>query len=420
MRVSQLYCPTLKEAPREAEVISHQLMLRAGMIRKSAAGIYSYLPLGYKILRKCEAIIREEMNVVGAQEVHLPMVTASSLWQETERWDKYGKELLRFTDRHNNEFCLGPTHEEVITDLVRNELRSYKQLPVNLYQIQTKFRDETRPRFGLMRGREFLMKDSYSFDADEESLAETYITMIEAYKRIFKRFGVEFRVVEADSGSIGGSSSAEFMVLADVGEDLVIECPDCMYAANTEIFGDLKPESLCPSCNGANLSETRGIEVGHVFKLGQEYSKKMKATFVDKDGRPKPFMMGCYGIGVSRVVAAVIEQSHDHKGIKWPFSLAPFEVVVMISKTKDEVLYEAGERLYKDLQASGADVLLDDSSDSIGFKFKDADLIGIPIQVVVGRQFLESQEVEIIQRLTGEKTVMSYKDVISYVQTLVK
>jgi len=407
MRFSNLYCPTLKEAPREAEVISHQLMTRAGFIRKLASGIYSYLPLGYKVIRKFEDIVRDEMNKAGAQEVHMPMVIPAELWKQTDRWDKYGKELLRLKDRHDNEFCLGPTHEEVITTLVTNELKSYKQLPVNLYQIQTKFRDEIRPRFGLMRGREFGMKDAYSFDKDTEGLDIVYNKMRNAYHAIFNRCGLAHKMVEADNGSIGGSSSAEFMVLAETGEDLVISCNACEYGANTEVHSTLANPKACPKCGSADLQESKGLEVGHIFKLGEVYSRKLNANFVDQDGKLKPFVMGCYGIGISRTVAAAIEQSHDEKGIIWPKALAPFDVVVILTNTKDEEMINVATELYDTLKKKGLDPLFDDRNESAGVKFKDAELIGIPIQIIVGKRWAECKEVEVVFRKDSSKVSLS-------------
>lgn len=407
MKFSQLYCPTLKEAPRDAEVISHQLMVRAGLIRKVASGIYNYLPLGYKILRKIENIVRDEMNKAGANEVHMPMVIPAELWQKTERWDKYGKELLRFQDRHDNAFCLGPTHEEVITTLAAQDIRSYKQLPVCLYQIQTKFRDEIRPRFGLMRGREFCMKDAYSFDRNDEGLDVIYNKMRLAYHAIFNRCGLAHKMVEADNGSIGGSSSAEFMVLAETGEDVIIGCTNCEYGANTEVHSTLSDQTRCPKCGSNALSQAKGIEVGHIFKLGDVYSKKLEAVFTDDDGKNKPFVMGCYGIGVSRIAAAAIEQSHDEKGIIWPKSIAPFDVVIILTNTKDPSMAKAAETLYDALRSNGVDVLLDDRSESAGIKFKDADLIGFPMQLIIGKRWQETQEIECVSRETGEKETLN-------------
>ncbi|RPI54742.1 MAG: proline--tRNA ligase [Deltaproteobacteria bacterium] len=558
MRYSKFFLPTLKEVPAEAEVVSHKLLLRAGMIRKLASGLYSYLPLGLRSLRKVEKIIREEMDRSGAQEVLLPIVQPSELWQESGRWERYGKELLRFEDRHGRASCLGPTHEEVITDIVRKEVRSYRDFPLNLYQIQTKFRDEIRPRFGLMRGREFLMKDAYSFDVDDDALEKTYQVMYKAYCRIFERCGLDFRPVEADTGSIGGHASHEFMVMADTGEDQIACCTSCDYAANVElapviqlstheitnesfveckkintpgkrsaeevaeflgvsadrlvktlvmiaddrpvvalIRGDhelnevkLKrllgaedlnfadeaavrsvtgapvgfagpvglPEDLkvvadqgvsalknfvtganeldahftgvnwnrdfsmpefadirvitegdpCPKCKG-KIELRRGIEVGHIFKLGTKYSEAMGATFLDADGKKQSAVMGCYGIGVGRTVAAAIEQNHDENGIIFPIPVAPFEVIISLLNVKDTVMSETAEDLYNGLMAQGVDVLLDDREERPGVKFKDADLLGIPLRIVVGKRLKEKDEVEIKNRATG-KTISVKKN----------
>ncbi|MBI5585210.1 MAG: proline--tRNA ligase [Deltaproteobacteria bacterium] len=550
MLFSQIYLPTLREKPAEAEVISHQLMMRAGMIRKLSSGVYSFLPLGVRSLRKMETIIREEMDRAGAQEVILPALQPAELWQESGRWDKYGKELFRLKDRHDHEYCLGPTHEEVITDLVRHEIRSYRQLPVNLYQIQTKFRDEIRPRFGLMRGREFGMKDGYSFDRDEAGAEDSYRQMFEAYSRIFARCGLKFKSVEADSGTIGGSFSHEFMVLADTGEDAILACSLCAYGANVEravshlpvvgnpeeelrpvrkvdtpgrktveevtrfldipatrlvktliyqtpqgpvgilVRGDqevnetkvrrvldadeisLAEEALveqvtgapvgfagavgltillvaeetirgmknfvmganeqdrhfvdlnwerdvpisrwadvrevqagegCPRCRSP-LSAYRGIEVGHVFKLGDKYSRALKATFLDAQGQEQPLIMGCYGIGVGRTVAAAIEQNHDGDGIIWPLALAPFQVIITPTDvTAGSATFETARSLYDQYRAAGLEVLLDDRDERPGIKFKDADLIGIPLRITVGPKGLQENVVELRPRAT--KTV---------------
>lgn len=548
MRLSNLFVPTLKENPSEAEVVSHRLMLRAGYIRKLTSGIYTYLPLGLAMIRKVENIVREEMNRAGAQELLMPMVQPADLWQETGRYKKYGPELLRFHDRHERESCLGPTHEEVITDIARRELRSYRDLPINLYQIQTKFRDEIRPRFGLMRGREFVMKDAYSFDVDDAGAEDSYRKMYEAYSRIFSRCGLDFRAVQADSGTIGGSFSHEFMVLADTGEDTVVSCLSCDYAANSEKaeikgvepserlaeatlekietpgkrkvhtvceFLNIKPEQLiktlvyctdggeyvgvllradreveevklvnllgvneirmaddkevydatgvpigylgpvnlpirlvadqevmtlqnvyaganeknyhlknvnpgrdfaleevadlrkvtaedhCPLCGG-DLALNQGIEVGHIFKLGTGYSESMKATFRDADDKEIHFVMGCYGIGVSRVAAAAIEQNHDKDGIILPVPLAPYTVTILNLGVRDEKMTGAAESLYDKLQAAGLDVLLDDREERPGFKFKDADLLGIPYRVTVGKSWKEKGVVEIRRRRDGK------------------
>ena len=545
MRYSELLLPTLKETPTEAEVVSHRLLLRAGFIRKLTSGVYTYLPLGLAAVRKVEQIVREEMNRAGAQELLMPMVQPADLWKESGRWEKYGPELLRFTDRHDRESCLGPTHEEVITDLVRREIHSYRDLPVNLYQIQTKFRDEIRPRFGLMRGREFVMKDGYSFDATEKGAEVTYQKMYDAYQRIFKRCGLSFRAVEADTGTIGGSFSHEFMVLADTGEDTLAICTMCDYAANMEkaavkkpvvsdtellplqkietpgkrkvevvceflgilpenlvktlvymadgkpvavlvrgdhevqpvklknmlgaveveladdkqvfeatgvpsgylgpinlnipVVADLEVETLrnftvganeknyhvqnanlgrdfdvsqrgdlrqitekdpCPDCSG-NLEFTRGIEVGHIFKLGDSYSKALKATFQDSNSEEQNFIMGCYGIGVSRTVAAAIEQNHDENGMIFPLPLAPFQVIILNLDPRNEQITEAAESFYKQLQQSGLDVLLDDRDERPGSKFKDADLVGIPYRITIGKRFVKDGEVEVRTRKDG-------------------
>lgn len=549
MRYTRYFIPTYKETPADAEVISHRLMLRAGMIRKLTSGIYTYLPAGLRALRKVENIIREEMNRAGAIEVLMPSVQPAELWQESGRWEFYGPELLRFKDRHNRDSCLGPTHEEVITDLVRREIQSYKQLPVNFYQIQTKFRDEIRPRFGVMRGREFLMKDAYSFDVDDAGADRSYEIMREAYMRIFRRCGLQFRAVEADTGTIGGSFSHEFMVLADTGEDLIVNCSKCPYAANLEkaevaapqepgngnepprpieevetpgqrtieevtrflsarsseliktllyrsdkgvvaalvrgdhdlneaklrnllgaskveladpgtieeatgapvgfagpvgldkvrvvadhavrlmqnavtggnrkdlhlrnvnvgrdfevsLYGDLRviaPGDRCPRCGGETRFG-RGIEVGHVFKLGTKYSKAMKGLFLDENGRENPFVMGCYGIGVGRTVAAAIEQNHDQDGIIFPIPVAPFEVVILPLQMHEPEVVEAAEKIYRELSARGLDVLLDDRDLRGGAKFKDADLLGTPVRVTLGIRNLKAGKAEM--KLRTEK-----------------
>ncbi len=545
MRYSQSLIPTLKENPAEAEVVSHRLLLRAGYIRKLTAGIYTYLPLGLAAIRKVEQIVREEMNRAGAQELLMPMVQPADLWHETGRYEKYGPELLRFVDRHDRESCLGPTHEEVITDLARREIRSYRDLPINLYQIQTKFRDEIRPRFGLMRGREFIMKDAYSFDVDDAASGESYKRMFDAYKRIFTRCGLDFRPVEADSGTIGGSFSHEFMVLADTGEDTLVICSSCDYAANSEKaavtappadespmldlekvetpgkrkvpvvceFMNIEPRELvktmvykageevvavlvrgdrevqevklknllgavdvemlddkgvfdatgvptgylgpvgikvklvvdaevaampnfvtganeknyhfrnvnmgrdfepfavadlrqitetdpCPVC-GAALGMKEGIEVGHVFKLGTGYSTAMNAVYQDSNGQDRPMVMGCYGIGVSRIVAAAIEQNHDENGMIFPMPLAPVQVILLNLGLKDEQITKTAEALYLELQEQGVEVLFDDRDERPGSKFKDADLLGIPLRITVGKRLTKDGVIELRNRKDG-------------------
>lgn len=411
MRFSQLLIPTLREAPSDAEVVSHQLLLRGGYIRKLASGIYSYLPLGLRVLSKIEQIVREEMNAVGASELLLPIVLPAELWKETGRWDVYGKELLRFKDRHEHEFCLGPTHEEVITDLVRKEVRSYRQLPLSLYQIQTKFRDEVRPRFGLMRGREFIMKDCYSFDRTEKEALETYWKYHEAYKKIFIRCGLTFRAVEAGTGAIGGTLSHEFQVLAESGEDSIVSCTHCDYAANIE-KAESQAGEICVRCKNGKMESHRGIEVGQVFYLGTKYSKAMKTIFLDEKGSEALMVMGCYGIGISRTAAASVEQNHDNMGIIWPKALAPFTVEV-IPLGPDAAITETAQKFYQELTAQKIDVLWDDRDERAGVKLNDADLIGIPYQLVIGKRGLEKGEVEIKDRKSGKKESVAINQVIN-------
>jgi len=555
MKASQSFLATLKEAPSDAEVVSHKLMVRAGLIRKLSAGIYNYLPLGLKVIRKVENIVREEMNRAGAIELLMPMIQPAELWQETGRWEKMGPELLRIKDRHDRDFLIQPTSEEVVTDLARNEIKSYKQLPVNFYQIQTKFRDERRPRFGIMRGREFIMKDAYSFDRDTEGLKKSYQTMFDAYTRIFQRMGLQFRAVTADNGAIGGSGSQEFHVIADTGEDAIVYCPSSDYAANLEaaeslaliasrmgagqalqkvatpdqihcadvakflnlplectvksllfaadqvkgpaklfmllVRGDhelneikaTKIPGLAESrfateveiqqaCNApagylgpvgisadvtvvadrtvANMSDficganeaghhlkgvnwgrdlpeplvmdlrnavagdpspdgkgivdiCRGIEVGHVFQLGTSYSKAMGCTYLDQQGKSQPMVMGCYGIGVTRLLGAAIEQGHDERGIIWPISMAPFEVVICpMNYDKSELVKDAADRLHEELVAAGVDVVLDDRGERPGVMFADWELIGAPFRVVIGDRGLADALVEFKGRTDAE------------------
>jgi len=568
MRYSQYFIPTVKETPSDAEVISHKLMLRAGMIRKLAAGIYNYLPLGLRSIRKVEQIVREEMNKAGAIEMLMPAVQPAELWKESGRWDYYGKELLRFKDRKDAEFCMGPTHEEVVTDLIRKEVRSYRQLPINLYQIQGKFRDEIRPRFGLMRGREFIMKDAYSFDVNEAGADVSYSKMYQAYRRIFERCGLKFRAVEADTGTIGGNYSHEFMVLADSGEDAIVSCSACEYAANMEkaqtrppaagdhadprplervttpgqksvdeiasflgvpttqvvktlvlladnepvvallrgdydlneiklknhlgcaelemagddvvfkvtgaptgyagpvglaikvkVVADLSLEGMhnfvvganaadthlknvnltrdfgvagfvdirnvvvgdpCPRCDSGKLEIWRGIEVGHVFKLGTKYSQALNASFLNADGKEQIIFMGCYGIGIGRTVAACIEQNHDENGIIFPIPIAPFQVIVSALSAKEDEVKAAAEQIYQELLQAGIEVLLDDRDERPGFKFKDADLIGIPLRIVVGAKNLVDGKVELKERRSGEVEILTIADAIEKVQATVK
>ncbi|MCK5655545.1 MAG: proline--tRNA ligase [Candidatus Aureabacteria bacterium] len=565
MRWSKALIPTLKQSPAEAEVVSHKLMIRAGMIRKLASGIYSYMPLCLRVIDKVETIVREEMDKAGAQELLMPVLSPSELWIETGRWDVYGKELMRLEDRNEKHFALGPTHEEVITDIARRELRSYKQLPVCLYQIQTKFRDEIRPRFGVMRGREFTMKDAYSFHPTKECLNKYYKLMFEVYSDIFKRCGLKFRAVLADSGAIGGDETHEFMVLASSGESLVLSCPDdtCGYAATddtakskilpveenlsgelcekdtpgkksvedvsaflnvkpfnliktlvyktskepvvvlvrgdreinisklkkvlkdelveladdkttTDISGcevgfagpvglkqkvkvivDLTIKNMGCGVTGANkkdkhyvnvvpgkdfdvekyydiamakagdlcvkcskpLEEFRGIEVGQIFKLGAKYSKSMDANYTGEDGKAKPFIMGCYGIGITRTIAAAIEQNNDENGIIWPMEIAPYQVILIGVNMKDTQTVAICEELYKELKEKSIEVLYDDRDQRAGFKFKDADLIGVPYKVVVSEKNLKENKIEIQERRSGSRDFTPRDNVINYIQS---
>jgi prolyl-tRNA synthetase len=562
MRTSQFYFSTLKEAPSEAELISHKLMLRAGLIKRLGSGLYTWMPLGLRVLRKVEAVVRDEMNKAGAQEMLMPAVQPAELWQETGRWDVFGPQMLKITDRHERQFCFGPTHEEVITDIARSELRSYKQLPVSFYQVQTKFRDEIRPRFGVMRAREFMMKDAYSFHANFESLQATYGVMYQSYSNVFNRLGLKFRAVAADTGAIGGSGSHEFHVLADAGEDLLAYCPDSDYAANTELaeaFAPAEPRrapseamrdvdtpkqttceavaalldisiertvkllALMTSTNelviallrgdhslnevklgkvegmadfrfasdeeiraafncppgflgpvgipagvrviadrtvaamsdfvcGANkpkfhlagvnfgrdlpeptivadirnvvngdaspdgkgtLEICRGIEVGHIFQLRSTYTEKMKCQFTDADGSLKNMEMGCYGIGVSRIVAAAIEQNHDERGIKYPAAIAPFTVaIVPMGYHRSETIKAAADALYAEFVAAGVDVLLDDRNERPGSMFADMELIGIPHRITIGEKGLAEGMVEYIARAGGEMEKIALADVV--------
>ncbi|MDB4230985.1 proline--tRNA ligase, partial [Gammaproteobacteria bacterium] len=370
------------------------------------------------VLRKIENIVREEMDQSGAQEVLMPMVHPKELWEETKRWEKMGPELLRFKDRHDRDFCLGPTHEEVITDLVRNNVKSYKELPLNIYQIQTKFRDEIRPRYGVMRGREFLMKDSYSFNIDEVSLQETYLLMRNTYKKILERIGLEYKIVKADSGAIGGDASEEFHVLAENGEDTIAISDASEFAINTELLlnegEDISSLEGKPSPDGNGVIEIKkGIEVGHIFQLGKIYTELMKVNVLNQEGRAVDLFMGCYGIGVSRLVAAAIEQNNDDKGILWPESIAPYEVnIVAIGYTKEPKIAEAANSLSEQLQAMGYEVIVDDRKDGYGTKMKDAELIGIPVNVIIGNKFIESGEVELKHR-NGQSSTNNITEITS-------
>ena len=423
MKASQFILGTQRENPADAEIISHQMMIRAGLVRQVSSGIYNWLPLGKKVLHKVENIIRKEMNNAGAQEILMPMVQPASLWEDSGRINQYGQELLIFFDRHENRFCLGPTHEEIITDLCKNLLTSYKQLPVTLYQIQTKFRDEIRPRFGVMRSREFIMKDAYSFDLDQDSLDKSYSTMKEAYIKIFDSLGLDYRVVKADSGAIGGSDSEEFHVLADSGEDLLAFSDKSNYAINAELLNELQdgqdPYSLegKPSPDGKGLLKLKkGIEVGHIFKLGKKYSEvlNLKIQGEDQDIHPE---MGCYGIGASRIVAASIEQNHDDKGIIWPKPLAPFEVaVVEVNPKKKEEINNKCSEIYQLFRDNDIDVLWDDRDKRPGVKFTDMEVTGIPLTVIVGERTLETGEIEVKARIDEKPKLVSHQDLVSIVK----
>jgi len=398
MRFSRLLIPTTKETPNDAVLVSHKLLLRAGFIQQSGgSGLYNFLPLGKITLDKVRAVVKDELDKAGCQEVHLPIVTPITLWEETGRADKFGKELLRFKDRHENDFVLSPTNEEAMVNLVRQTVKSYKQLPVNMYQINWKFRDEVRPRFGLMRGREFLMKDAYSFHATHEDMVREFNLMEETYKKIFTRLGLEFRVVEADSGAIGGAGSKEFMILADSGEDTIMVCDSCDFGANVEVLSE--DETSCPKCGGA-LSKTKGIEAGHIFQLGTVYSKPMRAEFLNEKQKLEPFIMGTYGIGVSRLLAGIIEQHHDDRGCIWTKESAPFVVDIIVAKAKNSEQMQVAEHIYKELQDNDVSVILDDRADKktgFGVKIKDFELVGFPYAIVVGND-IKDNKVELITR----------------------
>lgn len=430
MRLSTYFLPVLKEAPREAEIASHQLMLRAGMIRQQAAGIYAWLPLGLKVMRKIEQVVREEQNRAGAVEVLMPTIQPAELWKESGRYDDYGKEMLRIIDRHDRDMLFGPTNEEMITDIFRAHVRSYKDLPLNLYHIQWKFRDEVRPRFGVMRGREFLMKDAYSFDLDVSASKASYYRMFASYLRTFDRLGVTAIPMRADTGPIGGDLSHEFLILADTGESEVfchasyldLPAPDASVnyaddAAIKKIFEDwtkayartdeMHDEAMWAEVPAEEQRSARGIEVGHIFHFGTKYSEAMNAKVTGPDGKDVPVQMGSYGIGPSRVVAALIEAGHDENGIIWPFSATPFHVVIINMRVGDEATDAACENAYNQLVGAGLDPLYDDTDERAGGKFARADLIGVPWQLIIGPRGLKAGEVELKDRATGERETLS-------------
>ncbi len=431
MRLSRYFLPTLKETPSEAQIASHRLMLRAGMVRQGAAGIYSWLPLGLKVLKNIESIVREEQDRAGAIELLMPTIQSADLWIESGRYDDYGKEMLRIEDRHDRKMLFGPTNEELVTDIFRREIKSYKDLPKNLYHIQWKFRDEIRPRFGVMRGREFLMKDAYSFDLDAENAVKSYNAMFVAYLRTFARLGVKAIPMRADTGPIGGDLSHEFIVVADTGEsevffdkgfedfdplsvdsglgdDLqpVVDQWTSLYAATEEMHDPDAPEA-----GGADIVKGRGIEVGHIFFFGEKYSKPMKAEVQGPDGKPVPVQMGSYGIGVSRLVGAIIEASHDEHGIIWPEAIAPYKVGLMNLATKDADCTAACDKIYADLRSQGVEVLYDDRNTGAGAKFSDMDLIGLPWQVALGNRGFKNGVVELKNRATGDREEVAIADI---------
>ena len=415
MYFSKLFVPTTRQDPSDAELISHKLMVRSGMIKKTAAGIYNWLPLGYKVLKKVENIVRKNLDNFGAQEILMPMVQPAELWKESLRFDQYGKELLKFKDRSDRDFVLGPTHEEVICEIFRSYPISYKELPINLYQIQTKFRDEIRPRFGVMRCREFLMKDAYSFDIDEKGMEKSYENMKDAYVSIFNDIGLDYRIVKADAGNIGGDVSEEFHIIADSGEDLLAISDSSDFAANVEVLEYEKDPSELdgePSPDGkGKLMIKRGIEVGHIFQLGQKYSEKMSVSIKDSSGKGIDVFMGCYGVGVSRIVAAAIEQNHDDKGIIWPYAIAPFHVnVICLDPKKEEVLKEC-ESVYQIIKDAGHDVLLDDRDIRAGQKFTDNEILGIPYSIVIGPKNFSKNSFEFVSRKTNEKLDLNIDEI---------
>jgi len=396
MKQSLTFIPTQKQVPADAKIMSHKLLLQGGYVKQTAAGIYSYLPLGYKVLRNIEAIVREEMNAIGGIELLMPVLQPLELWEESGRAGEYGPLLMTMEDRHDRAFVLGPTHEEVITDIMRDFVKSYKQLPLTLYQIQTKFRDEYRPRFGLMRGREFSMFDAYSFSVTSEDLDLIYDKMITAYTNIFNRLAFNFRMVSALSGEIGGSESAEFMVLSDVGEDTIVYSDSSDFVSNLEVYPDI--EEGAPSPDGVGTVQfAKGIEVGHIFKLGTKYSEALKANVTNQNGELVPLIMGCYGIGVSRLIMAAMEQHNTDGKLIWPLEIAPYKVHILIANQKNEGQVLAATTIYEELQALGIDVLLDDRAERLGAKFADADLIGAPLRIVVGKG-IEAGQVEVIDR----------------------
>jgi prolyl-tRNA synthetase len=416
MKASKYPLFTQKNNPSDVEIISHKLMIKAGLTRQQSSGQYSFLPVGYRVLKKIENIIREEMNAIGSAEILMPSVQPSELWEESGRWETYGLELLRLKDRHQRDYCLGPTFEEVITDLVRKDLNSYKQLPINMYQISSKFRDEIRPRFGIMRAREFIMKDAYSFHLNQECLDEWYENYKKAYNKIFTRLQLEYTMVDADSGNIGGSKSNEFHVIADTGEDDLLIDQDGI-GVNYEIAKTkYNSDNIDKIIKENNLVHKKGIEVGHIFKLGDKYSKSMNLSIADAESKMCNIEMGCYGIGVSRIIAAAIEQNHDDKGIVWPATIAPFKIVIIeIDDHKNESIRLYSGELYERLSAKGVEVILDDRNSKLGNKLNDWELIGIPNIVIIGKSEAENKSVTFKKRGQDNKTSLSIEDLIKIV-----
>jgi prolyl-tRNA synthetase len=393
-------------------------MLRAGLVRKLSAGAYTYLPLGFRVLKKIENIVQEEMDSAGAQQMLMPALQPPDLWHKTGRYSELGEDMIKYKDRSGREMILGPTHEEVITDIAKAEIRSYRDMPKILYQIQTKFRDEARPRFGVVRSKEFIMKDAYSFDADEEGLDKNYNKMYKAYCDIFRRCGLDFIVVKADPGVMGGSESAEFMVLADAGEDMIATC-DCGYASSLGMTESIEPgskdKSICPKCKQGTVSLKRAIELGHVFKLGTRYTKALGANYLDKAGKERPIIMGCYGIGINRIIAAAIERHNDAKGIIWPSEISPYDVIITPLNIKDKKTASFANKIYKQLENENISCLLDDRDVSFGVKFNDADLIGIPLQVIIGPNTLKENKVEIKARGSQTKKKIKFSEAAKYI-----
>ncbi len=405
----------MKEIPVGTEAVSHQLLLRAGIVNMLVSGVYSYLPLGLRVLRRIENIIREEMDAAGAQELFLPCLQPIDLWEKTGRAQVLKDIMIRFKDNRGRDLCLGPTHEEVITELVRNHVQSYRQLPVTLYQIQTKFRDEVRTRFGIVRACEFIMKDAYSFDRDEKGLKKNYQLMYEAYKKIFSRCGLKFLIVEADSGAMGGDVSHEFLVPAPIGEDEILQCDACGFVKGKFDPSAEKKKEMCSQCKQSELKRQVAIELGHVFQLGTKYSQAQGALFLDEDGKQKPIIMGCYGIGVSRLIAAIVETNYDAAGIIWPYEVSPFDVEILPVQISDGESLALANRYYAELQESGFEVLMDDREESPGRKFNDADLIGIPFRVTIGKRALAQGKVEIKERKSGAVTEVPKENLRTYI-----